>query len=60
MATGPSGRGPRVRRNRAPADALQVATALVHGATTFVTNDRLLTRLSQVLDVVVLDDLAST
>jgi predicted nucleic acid-binding protein len=40
-----------------PADALQVATALVHGATAFVTNDRLLKRLAPALDVVVLDDL---
>lgn len=40
-----------------PADALQVATALVHGATVFVTNDRSLARLSPVLDVVLLDDL---
>lgn len=40
-----------------PADALQVATALVHGATAFVTNDRSLARLSPVLDVVLLDDL---
>lgn len=36
------------------------AAALVHGATASVTNDRPLTRLSPVLDVVVLDDLAST
>jgi predicted nucleic acid-binding protein len=43
-----------------PADALQVATALIHNATAFVTNDRLLTRLSPVLDVVVLDDLLPT
>ncbi|MGQ9710855.1 MAG: type II toxin-antitoxin system VapC family toxin [Anaerolineae bacterium] len=40
-----------------PADALQVATALVHEATVFVTNDRSLARLSPVLDVVLLDDL---
>lgn len=40
-----------------PADALQVATALVHGATAFLSNDRELTRLSGLLDVVLLDDL---
>lgn len=43
-----------------PADALQVATALVHGATAFVTNDRFLMRLVPALDVVVLDDLISS
>lgn len=47
----------RARYRLRPADALQVATALVHGATAFVTNDRLLTRLAPELDVVVLDDL---
>ena len=47
----------RARYRIQPADALQVATALAHGATVFVTNDRLLSRLSPVLDVVVLDDL---
>lgn len=39
-----------------PADALQVATALGHGATAFVTNDRRLTRLASVLDIIILDD----
>jgi predicted nucleic acid-binding protein len=47
----------RARYRVRPADALQAATALVHGATAFVTNDRLLERLSPVLDVVILDDL---
>ena len=47
----------RARYRVRPADALQAATALVHGATAFVTNDRLLERLSTVLDVVILDDL---
>jgi predicted nucleic acid-binding protein len=41
-----------------PADALQVATALHHGATAWVTNDRGLERLASRLDVVILDDLA--
>ena len=39
-----------------PADALQVATALIHSATAFVTNDRSLTRLAPMLDIVMLDD----
>lgn len=49
----------RARYRIRPADALQVATALVHGATAFVTNDRQLTRLHPALDVVVLDDFVS-
>lgn len=40
-----------------PADALQVAGALVHGATAFVTNDRALARLGSALEILVLDDL---
>ena len=40
-----------------PADALQVAAALLHGATAFVSNDRQLARLGKVVDVVLLDDL---
>ena len=47
----------RARYRVGPADALQAATALVHGATAFVSNDRTLARLSPVLDVVILDDL---
>jgi predicted nucleic acid-binding protein len=39
-----------------PADALQVATALVHGASAFVTNDRGLMRQARALDVIILDD----
>lgn len=49
----------RARHRIRPADALQVATALVHGATAFVTNDRRLTQLSPELDTVVLDEFAS-
>ena len=44
----------RARYRIRPADALQVATALIHEATAFVTNDRLPTRLSPALDVVML------
>jgi len=47
----------RARYRLRPADALQAATALVHGATAFVTNDRQLMRLASLLDVVILDDL---
>lgn len=47
----------RARYRLRPADALQAATALVHEATAFVTNDRQLMRLALFLDVVVLDDL---
>ena len=39
-----------------PADALHVATALVHDATAFVTNDRGLARLAPALDIIILDD----
>ena len=46
----------RARYRVRPADALQVATALVHEATGFVTNDRDLTRLSPELDVIALHD----
>ncbi len=40
-----------------PVDALQIATALVHGATAFVSNDRAFLRLTSKADVVLLDDL---
>ena len=46
----------RARYMVRPADALQVATALNHGATAFVTNDRGLERLAPELDLIVLDD----
>ena len=39
-----------------PADALQVAACLVHGGKAFVTNDRQLTRLQKMLEVIILDD----
>jgi predicted nucleic acid-binding protein len=48
----------RARYHLRPADALQVATALVHRATAFVTNDRRLARLTPVLDIIVLEDFA--
>jgi predicted nucleic acid-binding protein len=46
----------RARYRIRPADALQVATALIHGATAFVTNDSFLIRLAAVLEIVMLDD----
>ncbi len=49
----------RARHHIRPADALHVATALVHGATAFVTNDRRLPQLSPELDTIVLDEFAS-
>ena len=49
----------RARYRLRPADALQVATAMVHRATAFVTNDRQLTRLAEMLDVIILDDFSS-
>jgi predicted nucleic acid-binding protein len=48
----------RARYRLRPADALQVATALVHGATAFVTNDQRLAKLTPVLDIITLDDFA--
>jgi predicted nucleic acid-binding protein len=47
----------RARYRVRPADALQVATALIHGATAFVTNDSFLTRLAPALEIVILDSL---
>jgi len=40
-----------------PADALQAATGLVGGATAFITNDRELTRLASLIDILLLEDL---
>ena len=45
----------RARYRVRPADALQVATALVHGATAFVTNDRRLARLEPELGIILLE-----
>lgn len=39
-----------------PVDALHVVTALISGATAWVTNDHQLRRISSVIDVIVLDD----
>lgn len=40
-----------------PADALQVATCLVHGVNLFITNDPQLVRLHPILNIIILDDL---
>ena len=42
-----------------PADALQVGTAIVHGATVFVSNDKTLLRLAPIMDIAILDDLVT-
>lgn len=46
----------RARYNVSPPDALQVAASLSFGAKAFLTNDRSLSRLQQLIDVLVLDD----
>lgn len=45
----------RAKYNITPADALNVATALEHKATAYITNDKRLNRLAQLIDVLVLD-----
>jgi predicted nucleic acid-binding protein len=39
-----------------PADALQTATALVNNASAFITNDKRLTRLNKLINIIILDD----
>lgn len=46
----------RAKYNVAPPDALQVAASLNYGAKTFLTNDRRLSRLQDLIDVLVMDD----
>lgn len=46
----------RANYNIRPADALQVAAALTHQATVWISNDKKLRRLTAVLDVVLLDE----
>ena len=46
----------RARFRIRPADALQVATCLLHPVDVYITNDRQLARLRPVLDVIVLGD----
>ena len=47
----------RAEFNLRPADALHIGAAIVNGATAWVANDRAHLRVSQVIDVVLLDDL---
>lgn len=46
----------RAKYNVSPPDALQVAASLSFGAKAFLTNDRGLSRLQELIDVLVLDD----
>ena len=46
----------RATYNLRPADALHIASALTQGASAFITNDKHLNRLSQLLDIVILDE----
>ncbi len=47
----------RAAYSLAPADALQVATSLVAGATAWITNDRALSRLAPLIEILLLDDM---
>jgi predicted nucleic acid-binding protein len=47
----------RASQRLRPADALQAAACLLHGAQAFITNDRQLTRLQPLIEVIILDDL---
>ncbi|RME49175.1 MAG: PIN domain-containing protein [Chloroflexi bacterium] len=46
----------RARFRVRPAEALQVAAALTHGASAFLTNDHGLARLNPIIDIIQLDD----
>ena len=46
----------RAKYNTSPPDALQVAASLSFGAKAFLTNDKRLVKLHELLDVIVLDD----
>jgi len=46
----------RAKYNVSPPDALQVAASLSYGAKAFLTNDKRLSRLQDVIDIIVLDD----
>lgn len=46
----------RAKYNVSPPDALQVAASLSYGAKAFLTNDKRLSKLQDLIDVIVLDD----
>ena len=46
----------RAKYNVSPPDALQVAASLSYGAKAFLTNDKRLSRLQELIDILVLDD----
>ncbi|MDQ3004312.1 MAG: PIN domain-containing protein [Chloroflexota bacterium] len=46
----------RAKYNVSPPDALQVAASLSYGAKAFLTNDKRLSKLQELIDVLVLDD----
>ncbi len=46
----------RAKYNASPPDALQVAASLASGAKAFLTNDKRLSKLQEMIDVIVLDD----
>ncbi|NJN80405.1 MAG: type II toxin-antitoxin system VapC family toxin [Anaerolineales bacterium] len=46
----------RAKYKVSPADALQVAASLSFGAKAFLTNDKRLSKLEELIDVIVLDD----
>lgn len=46
----------RARYNVPPPDALQVAASLSFGAKAFLTNDKRLSKLQELMDIIVLDD----
>ncbi len=50
----------RAAYNIRPADALQVATALVNGATAWLSNDKKLKRLGAEIEVIILEDFVET
>jgi len=50
----------RAKYHLRPPDALQVGACLLRGADFFITNDRQIERISEELDVVILDDLLSS
>jgi predicted nucleic acid-binding protein len=46
----------RARYNLRPADALQVATAMIEGATLWVSNDKQLKRIEPEMETIILDE----